>query len=204
EVFVDLGTPTAGVLTTPVELTATSSDGAHLVIPAGTTVTAPDDTNWNGVIQHPTIVTGVDVPTPAGAEDATVGYAIQVGSATSSLVFDTPVKLVLPGQAGSKAGFIDAHDVFTAITAVCPSATPSLTSGACHIDDGDDLVIWTTHFTTFVAYNVIAAAPGSGSLAATGADIGLLLGVAGTLLLLGAGAIVAVRVQRRRTVSLGR
>ncbi len=204
EVFVDLGTPTAGVLTTPVELTATSSDGAHLVIPAGTTVTAPDDTNWNGVIQLPTIVTGVDVPTPAGAEDATVGYAIQVGSATSSLVFDTPVKLVLPGQAGSKAGFIDAHDVFTAITAVCPSATPSLTSGACHIDDGDDLVIWTTHFTTFVAYNVIAAAPGSGSLAATGADIGVLLGVAGTLLLLGAGAIVAVRVQRRRTVSLGR
>src|SRR5690606_39527009 len=99
--------------------------------------------------------------------------------------------------------FVEVGGTFTEIADVCPSATPSLSSGACRIDAGDDLVIWTTHFTTFVAYNVIAAAPGSGSLAATGADIGLLLGVAGTLLLLGGGATVAVRVHRRRGVALG-
>lgn len=203
EVTVKLGTPTAGVVTTPVDLTVEASDGAILVIPAGTTVSAPDDPTWDGVISLPTIVEDVAVPTPAGAERTTVGYAIQVGSATTRLTFDAPVKLVLPGQAGSRAGFVEVGGTFTEIADVCPSATPSLSSGACRIDAGDDLVIWTTHFTTFVAYNVIAAAPGSGSLAATGADIGLLLGVAGTLLLLGVGATVAVRVHRRRGVALG-
>jgi hypothetical protein len=198
EVSVKLGTPTDGVVTTPVDLTATSADGASLLIPAGTTVTAPDDANWDGVIELPTVISDVVVPTPAGAEKTTVGYAIQVGSATTRLVFDSPVKLVLPGQAGSKAGFIEPGGVFTAITAVCPSATPSLTSGACHLDDGDDLVIWTTHFTTFVAYGVtIAAAPGSGSLAATGFENGPLVGVAGLLVLLGLVTTVAVGRYRR-------
>jgi hypothetical protein len=199
EVSVKLGTPTHGVVTTPVDLTATSADGATLLIPAGTTVTAPDDANWDGVIQLPTVLTDVVVPTPAGAEKTTVGYAIQVGSTTTRLVFDSPVKLVLPGQVGSKAGFIEPGGAFTAITAVCPTATPSLASGACHLDDGDDLVIWTTHFTTFVAYGVtIAAAPGSGSLAATGFENGPLAGTAALLLLLGLGITVAVSMRRRR------
>ena len=202
EVSVKLGTPAGGAVTTPVDLTATTPDGAIVAIPAGTTVTA-DDAAWDGVIQLPTIVSDVSVPTPAGAEKTSVSYAIQVGSATTSLVFDTPVKLVLPGQAGSRAGFIEPGGAFTAITDVCASAAPSLTTGACFLDDGDDLVIWTTHFTTFVAYGVTAAAPGGGSLAATGAEVGIGLGIAGALVLLGVGITVAVRVRRRGDIPVG-
>src|SRR5690606_38939062 len=78
EVTVKLGTPTAGVVITPVDLTVSAADGASLVIPAGTTVSAPDDPTWDGVISLPTIVEDVAVPTPAGTEKATVGYAIRL------------------------------------------------------------------------------------------------------------------------------
>lgn len=192
DVSVKLGTPAAGVLTTPAALTASTVDGVTLELPQGTTVTAADSA-WDGVIQLPTVTSGVTVPSSvAGTGTATVGLAIEVGSDATRLDFDAPVKLVLPGQAGKKAGFISGGGPFTVIDQVCPSATPALAGGgACTIDDGADLVIWTTHFTVFVAFSVSGAA-----LAATGVETGPLLGAAGLLLLLGAGVTLAVRRRR--------
>ncbi|HLU63168.1 MAG TPA: hypothetical protein VKY66_01445 [Protaetiibacter sp.] len=192
DVSVKLGTPAAGVLTTPAALTASTVDGVTLELPQGTTVTAADSA-WDGVIQLPTVTSGVTVPSSvAGTGTATVGLAIEVGSDATRLDFDAPVKLVLPGQAGKKAGFISGGGPFTVIDQVCPSATPALAGGgACTIDDGADLVIWTTHFTVFVAFSVSGAA-----LAATGAETGPLVGAAALLLLLGAGVTLAVRRRR--------
>ncbi len=193
DVSLDLGTPVGGTIAVPVEVTVTTPAGVELVIPAGATVTS-DDPSWDGVISLPVVKTGVTVPS-TGTQKATVALAIEVGSATSRLEFDGPVKLVLPGQAGKKAGFIQGG-VFTAITATCASATPATVDDACAIDDGADLVIWTSHFTTFVSYS-LAATGGATEIAATGVgDITPALLAAGALLLIGGGLVVAGRGRR--------
>src|SRR5690606_23186967 len=121
-------------------------------LPQGTTVTAADSA-WDGVIQLPTVTSGVTVPSSvAGTGTATVGLAIQVGSDATRLDFDAPVKLVLPGQAGKQVGFISGGGPFTVIDQVCPSATPALAGGgACTIAAGADLVTWTTPLTVSAA-----------------------------------------------------
>jgi hypothetical protein len=194
EVTLNLGTPVGGELTVPVDVTVTTSIGVEVVIPAGTTVTAADPA-WDGVISAPTVRDDVVVPAAAGQKEPTVSLAIAVGSDDTRLDFGTPVKLVLAGQAGQKAGFVSGG-VFSAITTQCASPTPALASGECWINDGADLVIWTTHFTTFVAYAISGAA-----LANSGVeDIVLPIGVASLLIVLGTGAVVAGRGRRIRTI----
>ena len=202
DVAVKVGTPVEGAVTVPVQVTVKSSAGTDLVIPAGTTVKATGDANWDGVIKAPTIKEGVTVPSTS-TSTATVALAVEVGSDTARLEFDTPVKLVLPGQAGKKAGFIQAG-VFEEIDTMCPSAAPALTSGACWINDGEDLVIWTTHFTTFVAYEAEPveelATIAVTSIAATGSSgFEAWLMSAGALMLLGGGMTVVARRRRRST-----
>lgn|GEM_PF-2687788 len=216
-VTVNLGTPTEGVVTTTVDMKATAPGGAQIVIPAGTTVTAPNSASWDGRILLPEVVADVTVPTPADAESVTVGYAIEIGSESTRLELGRAVAIVLPGQAGSSAGFIEPGGVFTEITDVCPSDEPTLTSGECRIDAGDDLVIWTTHFTTFMSYTVngVTTSEGDGGtsptgdgdtgaagdevteLAATGTDSALLIGAAAMALLLGLALTLAGTARRR-------
>lgn len=69
--------------------------------------------------------------------------------------------MVLPGQAGQSAGYIDAADVFHAISTECgdnPAATITGAVNECYSNEGNNLVIWTNHFTTFVSYGNSAAA----------------------------------------------
>jgi len=201
EVTVDLGTPVDGAVTMEDGVTAATDSGAAVVIPAGTTVGAPEGVEWDGVITLPTVVTDAVVPAPSGGVTATVSFAVEVGSATVPLTFDTPVAIVMPDQSGKKFGFIQG-DVFTPIDTECASNTPTLPSGAaCYFDMGGDVVIWTTHFTTFVAYSLAAAGDDDGELAATGAaDLVAPLGAAGALVALGLGALLAMRMRRRASV----
>lgn len=140
---------------------STSAGSVSVSIPSGTQVTSTN-TSWDGVIVPPTVTT---YSVPSG----TTALAISVGSDDgSSLTFDQPVKLVLPGQAGKLAGFVK-NGSFTQISTACSSSTPSIsdlnalgTVGACYVaDDGSgNLVIWTNHFTTFVAYSANAGSGG--------------------------------------------
>lgn len=185
-----LGTPDEAAVTVPVEVNVVSPLGVEVTIPAETTVTAegPGAETWDGVIQLPTIVEEVEIPDSPTGQEATVALAIEVGSDTVRLTFDQPVKLVLVGQAGKKAGFVQGG-VFTAIDAQCASSEPSLVDGECWLNEDGDLVIWTTHFTTFVAYGLAAAAlPATGS-----ADAGPLLVIGVLVLLAGAGLLLVVR-----------
>jgi len=83
---------------------------------------------------------------------------------------------LIPEAAGKEAGYSRGGD-FTKITEVCSADNQStgdaLEAGAeCKIDIGDDLVIWTKHFTRFVSYTqteIIDVAPtgGGGFIPAT-------------------------------------
>lgn len=186
-----LGEVADASVTVPVEVNIVSPTGVTVTLPKDVTITAtgPGADEWDGVLQLPTVVDDVEIP---GSADATVGLAIEVGSDTVRLTFDKPVKLVLAGQAGQKAAFVQGG-VFTAIDTACSSSEPTdLVNGECWLNEGDDLVIWTTHFTTFVAYGVAAA-----TLPATGsADAGAALVLVGILLFAG---LALVLVRRRAT-----
>jgi LPXTG-motif cell wall-anchored protein len=188
----NLGEPVLSSVTVPVEINIVSPSRVSLTIPEGTTVTATGQNGalWDGVIELPTVLEDVEIP---GSDDV-VSLAIEVGLPGTRLVFDKPVKLVLAGQAGMRAGFME-DGVFTAIDTECSSSQPALTSGECWLNEGHDLVIWTTHFTTFVAYGAAAAL-----LPVTGSEVAPLVGLAGVLGLAGVGLVLMGR--RRQTVSV--
>lgn len=143
-------------------------------IPAATTVTGP--INWNGIIIPPTATTTFAAPTPdSGFDSATPVIAIEVGAGDTPLTFDKAVKITFTGQAGKYVGW-SRGGIFTKITTVCDSPTnPTLAPGAdCKIDIGGDLVVWTKHFTVFVAYTQTATPPAaSASVASTGGAVAL-------------------------------
>ncbi len=139
-----------GVATTPTNHPMELPFGDTTVtIPAETIVTA-SSTDWDGTILAPVasayVVQG----------DYETALALTVGSNNYTLTFDKPVKLVLAGQAGKRVGFVFAGSSnFTEITTVC-STNDELGIGSaseCKFNDGEDLVVWTKHFTTFVTYS---------------------------------------------------
>lgn len=133
------------------------SDQVEMTISNGTTVSGSD------TIQLPEVKpsSSVDV---AGAQS--VDLVIEVGSNTNAITFNKPVRLVLKGQGKRSAGFIDNDGEFHTIS------KPEFLNG--FISDGDvdavtklfeekemqegavdyrqDLIIWTKHFTQFIAY----------------------------------------------------
>jgi hypothetical protein len=140
--------------------TATSAGTVKVTIPKGTVVTA-DDSTWDGTIQAPT-VTSVSL-----GSSGTVSLAIEVGAGDIGLTFDNAVRLVLPGQAGKSVGFVR-NGVFTAITSTCSADSQAAgdalaVGGNCYISVGGDLIVWTKHFTTFVAYAPASSSSGGSS-----------------------------------------
>ena len=181
------------------QTTVRTSSGSTIQIPASTTVTATGG-SWDGVITAPTVVpnSSVTIPVRSGST-AKIAAVIEVGASGVNLTFDKAVRLLIPGQAGKLAGFVR-DGVFTQITDVCAADTQVAgdalaTSGDCSISVGADLVVWTKHFTTFVAYSSVAA------LANTGAAQTLPLTL-GAMLLLGVGVVLVAR--RRRMVGAHR
>ena len=152
-----------------ITITSTAGSGnaaaATIEIPA-TKVTSADAT-WNGVISAPTVTT-VDLPVTSG-ETKTLGAAIEVGFASAKLSFDEAVRILLPNQAGKRAGYSRPGTDFTEITNICvadnQAAGDALAADSeCKIDVGSDLVIWTKHFTKFASYtqttNILAGSSG--------------------------------------------
>lgn len=122
-------------------------------IVSGTKISV-DSTTWNGVIQLPKVESTGSVSIP----NSVANMVVSVGSSTESFTFDKPVRLVLPGTAGQRVGFIkngsiteitntlNFDDYNTAVNALTDSTK------AAKIISGNDTIIWTRHFTNFVAY----------------------------------------------------
>ncbi len=146
--------------TVPTATTAsTTSSGiiTTLAIPTGTVITGPS--TWNGKLTLPTVTTTYTLTANSGNTAAAV-EAIEVGAGDIPLTLDQAVKLTFAAQVGKLIGWSQAG-VFHQIIAVCDSTTtPTLASGSdCRVDVGSDLVVWTKHFSTFIAYTETAVPP---------------------------------------------
>lgn len=148
---VDVNLPVSVPLPSSVTI---ESPAGSVNIPANTVISGQ---GWNGVLSAPNTVTAPTIEVPGYTVSNVV--AVSVGSSTMRLNFSAPVKVTLPGQAGKLAGFVDHTNTFHAITTPCGASVATTLAGSveeCWTVEANDLVIWTTHFTTFVAYNATA------------------------------------------------
>jgi hypothetical protein len=140
------------------------SDPVNIAIPADTVVTG--DVDWGGVLEAPTVTT---VDLPAGSDLET---AISIGYSGHTLTFSKAVRMLFPNDKDKRAGYTIDGVSFTEITASCGTDDQTIVDallagdedGNCKINVGDDLVVWTKHFTDYYTYT-------SGSDVETSAEV---------------------------------
>ena len=152
-------TPINGVATLP-SIDVSIGDIA-LTIPAGTKVTGP--AGWDGVIQLPTVLANNSVTL---TNNGTVSVVIELGSPNFRLKFNKAVKLVLPGQTGKSASYMiggtitEITNVLSDDSQVVGDALAPDTEGK--FDKSPNMIIWTKHFTKFIAYTPATTSGGGG------------------------------------------
>ncbi len=130
-------------------------------IPSGTIIQG--ESNWNGLITIPTVKANTEVTIISGTPD----LVVEVGSTGVKLTFDKAVKLNLPDKAEKSAGYAGSDGIFNTIDACTISeiANPDTlpTEGNCYTTSGNDMIIWTKHFTKFAAYTPSSSSSSSNS-----------------------------------------
>ncbi len=116
--------------------------------------------SWDGTITLPTVKLASDYDVSSGDVDA----VIDLGTA-GELNFSAPVKILIGGMAGKEAAWARGSTSLTKITTECNSTTPptninETSPRECYRDSGDDLEIWTYHFTAFAAYTTVTSSSG--------------------------------------------
>ncbi|NOU87684.1 hypothetical protein GC102_18170 [Paenibacillus sp. LMG 31460] len=130
---------------------ATTLGNVSVTIPDGAKITAP--ANWDGAIKLPQVQSNSSVTVNSG----NVSAVIEIGSTDVSLTFDKAVRLLLPDQKGKQVGFVR-NGVFTEITGTVSTDTQAAADSEIAAGGdkkntvGNDLVVWTKHFTQFVIY----------------------------------------------------
>jgi hypothetical protein len=114
-------------------------------ISAGTIMTG--SSNWSGEITMPTVISGITI------SGGTVDAAISLGT-NEEINFSAPIKVVIGGMAGKKAAWARGSTSLIDITTQCTNINGGgiVAGRECYIDSGNDLIIWTYHFTSFAAY----------------------------------------------------
>lgn len=159
------GTGTIGAMT----LTANNAYGVIIAIPQS--VITNTNTSWDGIMNAPTPTT-LTLPTVSG-ENRTLSEAIEFGLPDVGLTFSRAIKITFPNQGGKRIGYIRTGINFTDINTACNSAndqaimdaqfTGSITD--CKITSGNDLIIWTKHFTKFATFSSTSTSSGDSPLA---------------------------------------
>lgn len=196
-------------ITNAITANATTSIGYVAVeLPANLTITGASD--WSGILNLPYVQSSAGAsPTDSGTN--TVNAIIQVGI-SSRLNLSGAAKITIPGMGGKSVGYV-IGTTFTKITTACTTnsqawADANLAAGGdCVVSSaaGTDLVIWTKHFTQFLAYTNTPATTSS-STTSGGNNAGGNVGGGGSL---GTGSSagelpVATNDGRACTVSLSR
>lgn len=146
----------------------TPAGNITLAIPSGTQITAP--AGWDGTIRLPEVLSSSAV----SIGRANVGVVIEVGSPDYSLTFDKAVRLLIPNQGGKSAGYVR-NGVFTPITATLSAdmqgaADSEIAAGGdAKITVGNDLIVWTKHFTKFASFTPISSDNSSSGSGGSGA-----------------------------------
>ena len=151
---------------------STSLGEVTLIIPSGTFISA--SSTWSGDLVLPTVQSPSIITNAADTGfTATVSGVVEVGFGDVALTLNKSARILIPGMSGKLAGY-SRSGVFTKIPTICSvdtqiSADSQLVGNTvdCAINSGSDLVIWTKHFTKFVAYtqtqNVVNNGGGGGS-----------------------------------------
>jgi len=151
----------------PFTLLTTGTYNYTAYIPASTTITGPAD--WDGKINLPTKNASTFSGPSISGYTTTQNVVIDTGS-LSRLNFSSPVKITISGMTGKRAAWSLAgnstlNDIYASCANIADGA--GITAGSeCYGYSGNDLVIWTYHFTTFAAYTptlTSSTPPSSGS-----------------------------------------
>ncbi|MFA6184601.1 MAG: fibronectin type III domain-containing protein [Candidatus Shapirobacteria bacterium] len=138
-----------------VNILANNVNGVGISIQASTSISSTD-IGWDGMMLAPTAIS-TTIPEVSG-ETRTVETAIDVGVTDVKLSFDKAVRILFPDQAGNRVGYLRSAIPFTEITTTCGSDSGA-TLGVdedCKIDVGNDLVVWTRHFTKFIVFSSVS------------------------------------------------
>jgi hypothetical protein len=138
----------------------------EIEFPADTNITGRAD--WDGKILLPTVKDDENYTAPGSG---TILVLLEVGD-LNTLNFSNPVKITLKGVGSSrKAGWSNASTgTLTEITTQCNGANdPSnISSGECYYQSGNDLIIWTYHFTFFAAFAPATTSSGTQTTGGSG------------------------------------
>ncbi|MGS0763669.1 InlB B-repeat-containing protein [Syntrophomonas curvata] len=154
-----------GVTDTGISVTPNTALPAIKIESAQVDMTIPQGAQVSGsdTIKLPEVKPGSSVNVAAAQQ---VDLVIKVGSDLGTIAFTKPVKLVLKGQAAKSAGFIDSRNNFKEIRKLASlsglihdadtdAAAAALTGAGAEegaVASGNDLIVWTKHFTQFIAY----------------------------------------------------
>jgi len=142
---------------------ATSLGTVSIRITDDTKITGP--AGWDGTITLPKVLENTSV----SIDNGNVSAVVEVGQPDAALTFDkAAVRLLLPGQKGKSAASKRGNGDPVAITRTLSADSQALAdselpaNGAGKMDVGSDLVIWTKHFTQFIAYTPVGGGPVGG------------------------------------------
>ncbi len=129
-----------------------------VTIPSGTVVSAPSSSSWNGVIDMAQIQQPDSVTIPNAA---CVSAVVEIGFGSTPLTLSHAVRIFLPGMGNKAVGYVRGSS-FAMITTALPGDSQVVGdalpyNGDGFITVGNDLVIWTKHFTNFVVYTAYGA-----------------------------------------------
>ena len=145
-----------GTATLPaMNITSANAYNINIIISASTIITS-NGLSWNCIMDAPTVTT-ITLPETSGAT-TTLSKAIEIGFGNIGLSFDKPVRLLFPNDKGKKVGYSRNGGLFTEILSLCNGDTGAglAANEECKVDVGNDLVIWTRHFSKFATFSTTA------------------------------------------------
>ncbi|HZS74639.1 MAG TPA: hypothetical protein VFA69_09085, partial [Candidatus Nitrosotalea sp.] len=142
----------------------TNGDGHIEVVLTIPAVTDISNSAWDGILQLPTVQTSSSLvlPVPQG-QVGTAKTVIGVGSSLP-LTFNNATRISFIGENGTHVGFFSSPTSVTEVTQTCTSDNQSVANtlpsgGICKINVGNNLVVWTKHFTGFVTWTLSSIPP---------------------------------------------
>ncbi len=149
----EAGTSTTANVTKDITITRTMPSGDDIVVTiSSSTVLTSSSTIWNGLINLPQPTTNPTI-SPSGGKIISTSSAVEIGLGNTSLVFDKGVRILFKNAGSKLVGYSSEGGPFVKITNICNGDIPSDSDCKISINNGNDLVVWTKHFTTYVVYS---------------------------------------------------
>ena len=144
----------------------TNESNYTVEIPTGTSIAG---SNWTGYLSLPTVNTNFSFTL------GNVVNSIKVG-ANERLNLTKAAKIILSGVSDGLPFWSDGNSehIISACVDANSSSAGNLTSDECYVRDGNDIIIWTYHFTIFGAYTSVV--PSSPAISSDGSSGGIYSG----------------------------